>query len=661
MSLDFCRITWYGPNTFVKKLSRGETAHVHVRLSDELMRRSPVQRAFRATTTALGLVALTVVAHDIGIWIAAQALSRIANTDAARQFAVLVFRDEVYARLILGMLGNVEVRGLAVSSPIHALLDPLARSFLAPSRYLSWFGDWTGVVFTADSSAVGVQVIQLTVNLGMAAAGAAILIWLRGRGRLQIGSMLMLGTLWLGYGAGAQLQVPWGKGSGGEIALSMVATKLAGISSSTYNSALEHSAFLSPVVNCCALAVTIGIGTVAGLLFTRRRQRRPWYPVTVSRTSRIRVAGFAGLLLVVLVYGTDTSAVAFESSRSTVSVVRGDSFSSAAAVMSTLPSVVTITRGADGSGWDYRVNGQHELIRGMGYNAITTDLAPAQRAALYDRDFSGIRDAGANTIVGWSETEMDDLLMQKAAQHQLGVILPFVLGPLTIHSGPYYNYQDPAVRQQLMEAITRRVTHFRGSPALRMWGLGNEVLHALVWSGSSQEQLQAFADFLIQAADQIHALDPNHPIVYRDAEDWYAQPILDALARNAKPRPWFVYGMNYFEPLIDHALDVGRVANMQQPMMISEFGPVGLRPEARPGGYQALWEEIERRQDRLLGGCVYVWTTDGPEPLDRSFGLTDASGQPVDGSLAALSLLYRDSSNTDDPRMLGSSPRPTSP
>ena len=44
----------------------------------------------------------------------------------------------------------------------------------------------------------------------------------------------------------------------------------------------------------------------------------------------------------------------------------------------------------------------------------------------------------------------------------------------------------------------------------------------------------------------------------------------------------------------------------------------------------------------MIGGVVYTWATRGPEDLDRVFGLTDESGAPVDGSLAALRRLFQE-------------------
>jgi hypothetical protein len=46
-----------------------------------------------------------------------------------------------------------------------------------------------------------------------------------------------------------------------------------------------------------------------------------------------------------------------------------------------------------------------------------------------------------------------------------------------------------------------------------MWGLGNEVLHGI--ADVKSHRAQAFATFLVQAADRLHQLDPQHPVVYR--------------------------------------------------------------------------------------------------------------------------------------------------
>ncbi|HLQ34043.1 MAG TPA: hypothetical protein VK457_15255, partial [Chloroflexota bacterium] len=294
------------------------------------------------------------------------------------------------------------------------------------------------------------------------------------------------------------------------------------------------------------------------------------------------------------------------------------------------PSVVAIAARPDGN-FEYRVNGRAEFIRGVGYNPVTKTASPEQRAARFDRDFAAMSAIGVNTVSGWDEGEFDELLLDKAAEYGLGVILPFELRPA-------WAYDDPKVRQQVRDEVLKRAQRFKDRPALRMWGLGNEVVHGIL--PRNGPRAQAFSQFLIQAADELHNLDANHPIVYRDAEDVFLEPVARALRANPQPRPWFVYGMNFFTTRMDDALTKGPARSLRQPLLISEFAPAGLRAADRPTGYSKLWGVIQAHRSMLLGGCAYVWSTAGPEPLDRSFGLTNEAGEPVDSTVAALASLF---------------------
>ena len=60
----------------------------------------------------------------------------------------------------------------------------------------------------------------------------------------------------------------------------------------------------------------------------------------------------------------------------------------------------------------------------------------------------------------------------------------------------------------------------------------------------------------------------------------------------------------------------------------------------RPLGFQHQWAQITTRPGVVLGGLAYTWATNGPEDLDRVFGLVDPSGTPTDGALAAVSDAY---------------------
>ena len=48
---------------------------------------------------------------------------------------------------------------------------------------------------------------------------------------------------------------------------------------------------------------------------------------------------------------------------------------------------------------------------------------------------------------------------------------------------------------------------------------------------------------------------------------------------------------------------------------------------------------IRARPDYVLGAAPYVWSVEGPEPVDRLFGLTEG-GKPVDSALGTLRDMY---------------------
>ena len=585
---------------------------------------------------AIGLTALVIVIHGLLVWLASGAVAFAVGLPAVRQAFVAGSGDDVYSRLILGMLGSARAEGLAVRLPFAGGL-PASASLLAP-------GSWAGVVFAAGSSAVGVQLVQVLANAAMILVGAWLAaVLLRGAGPRWVRALPLrfAAVLGLAFGAGAEMQLSWNSGSGGEMALSMVATKLLHLASAQYDAILAHGVAVSIAINLALVALPALLGLALALPFRPPRGAEREHVGRALRVGAVRGGGQAGwalparlslsaLAVLALLYGSVRPAVAFDEARD-VAAPAVPRQTRLAAMVESLPSVVTITPA--GNGWLYAVNGRRQVIKGFGYNPVVGGDSTADRAALYDRDFQAMAEDGANTIVGWDEPQFDELLMSKAAQYGLGVILPFDLGPGLA-------YEDPVVRDQLTATVLQRVRRFQNSPALRMWGLGNEVLHEILRAHGTEARYEAAAQFIVHTADRIHELDPNHPVVYRDAEDWYIQPIIKAL-NDGVQRPWFVYSMNFFTTRMGDALTNGPAhTQMHQPLMISEYGPVGLRPENRPAGYRELWDIIRQHSDTVLGGLAYVWTTNGPEPLDRSFGLTDAYGQPVDGALTELASLY---------------------
>ncbi len=297
-----------------------------------------------------------------------------------------------------------------------------------------------------------------------------------------------------------------------------------------------------------------------------------------------------------------------------------------------------------GSNYQYQllVNGQPQVIRGMGLNTQYQQLPSSeQRVAQLDADLSAISRMGVNTVVGWDGSELDETLMDRAAAHSIGVVAPFDLDPDA-------DYTDAAYRAGLTVQVMAWVERYRSFPALRMWGLGNEVLHKIVhpaWVGpqdpAQAQNARAFSAWLVATADAIHQADPDHPVTYREAEDAFTPWVAEALHdRGGGPRPWFVWGTNSYTEHLQDIVNGWPNQKMDVPLWVSEFAPGGLAVPDRPDGFRQMWGYVRLQPQYVLGGAVYAWTRNGPEGVDRNFGLTD-DGAPVDGrSLDALAELF---------------------
>jgi hypothetical protein len=299
-------------------------------------------------------------------------------------------------------------------------------------------------------------------------------------------------------------------------------------------------------------------------------------------------------------------------------------------------SVVRIAEGGEG-GYTYLVDGHAETIRGMGYNAMLGHRSDDERAATLSRDFALMRRVGINTVLGWDRATFDETLLDAAGASGLGVIMHFELGK-------GWNYADPLLQDQLLDEIAAWVVAHREHPALRMWGVGNEVLLT-----SDDEACRAFAQFYVRVYQTVRRLDPRHPLVYREAEDVRVPFFRDAFAAAGVKPDGFVFGMNFYTPRIEEALAGWSGHGFAVPVLISEFAPAGIAPSQRADGFREMWQRVRDHERLVLGAAPYVWTTAGPEAVDRIFGLTDEHGQPVDAALAALQRLYRGAAAADDP------------
>ncbi|MGW0589147.1 galactose-binding domain-containing protein [Streptosporangium sp. NPDC002607] len=191
------------------------------------------------------------------------------------------------------------------------------------------------------------------------------------------------------------------------------------------------------------------------------------------------------------------------------------------------PSTVRVT-GSQGN-WQLQVNGSPYVIKGLTYG-------PPQAAADgYMRDLAAM---GVNTIRTWG---VDDThtpaLLDRAAQQGIKVIVGHWLN----QGADYVN--DTAYKTSVKNEIVARVNALKGRQGVLMWDVGNEVILTMQDHGLPADVVEqrrvAYAKFVNEVAEAIHAADPNHPVTstdaYTHAWTYYKahSPALDLLAVNS--------------------------------------------------------------------------------------------------------------------------------
>ncbi|HLY67052.1 MAG TPA: hypothetical protein VKU60_16070, partial [Chloroflexota bacterium] len=167
----------------------------------------------RATGVVAATCLLAPAAHALALLALAALLGMALSSSAVIQSLAAGGADQVYTSLALATLGGITANGLILRFPA---------------------ADWLNVGFAAGSSAIGLQVAQLLLNMAFVALGAGLLtLAIRSR-RLQRWQLRFAGLACAALGVGAELLLQWTRGSGGDITLSMVATKLLHASSDSY-------------------------------------------------------------------------------------------------------------------------------------------------------------------------------------------------------------------------------------------------------------------------------------------------------------------------------------------------------------------------------------------------------------------------------------------
>lgn len=584
--------------------------------------------------------------HELAVAGLASLFHAVVATGVWQPAIGLLGLDPIYGGAAIRAAGGVQVAGLAVAGPVGAALH----------QVLPW-------VFLGSDAVVGNAAISMVAAPGAPALGRALATFFADVLWLSFG-------LWLFWG---WRRVNWRIATVGALILAQIAVNhlltahfdLADIDATGLPFALQVAlpnggwvtnglGKLPPETRDLLLGASllvlagglaaIGVSIVRGLARLVRRNR-PRIQVQVQGS--LRATSLVSLALAVMTAFSPVGAFALGAPNWRLGSMRtsgraASAHASARHVMRTDGATsVSIDHPADQT-WHYVVDGSTEDIRGVGYNPWYSGLSPDQRSALYDRDFSEMHRRGINTIEGWFETQFDSVTLDSAARNGIGVLMPFELNQ-------DWDFTNPNVRQSILDHVTQYVQTYKDHPAVRMWAPGNENLHRVLYAHwvsqannpQARAQAQAFAAFLPTLVDRIHAIDPNHPVVYRDAEDLYVPWLTSAFAAAGGSRPWLVYGANvYSQARLQQIISTWPNQWPGQALLISEYAPGGISPADRPGVFQSEWSVIRSRPDVVLGGLAYTWATNGPEDLDKVFGLVNPDGKPTDGGLAAVSAAY---------------------
>ena len=590
------------------------------------------------------------LAHELSVAAVAVLLHQAVATDWWQPAIAVLRLDPVYAGAAVRSIGGIQVAGFAVAGPVGAWLHAVVPG-LALDPGLVSPGAWVSTIATPGAPALGRVLTAFTAD----AIWLTIGVWLvrSQSGHRSIPAIIGLfiqGQIVVNHLFDAQVTLPDLNATGVPFALAVAMPangwftySLAGLSEPLRTLVLGGT--LVALGYACAAMVLLSVHAVRRLVHKRRLQ--PTQPSTLKQARFALAGAVVGLVTAIspvgaFALGKPSWEAAPESSTSGVLPATATNLATLLSAPSAAgPSDVQVVHERDGS-WSYLVNGRPTVIRGVGYNPQYASPPADRRAELYERDFRAMRELGINTIEGWFEPQFDELTLDSAAHNGIGVLMPFELNQ-------DWNFADPAVQADILARVSAYVEQYKDHPAIRMWAPGNEDLHRILYPHwMSQEnnppvraRADAFAAFLPILVDRIHALDPAHPVIYRDAEDVYLPRLKAAFEATGVARPWLVYGANvYSATRLRQIVDAWPSQWLDAPLVLSEFAPGGVGPAERPIGFEQDWSVIRSRPGVVLGGLAYTWATNGPEDLDRVFGLVDADGVPSDGALAALSGSY---------------------
>jgi len=204
----------------------------------------------------------------------------------------------------------------------------------------------------------------------------------------------------------------------------------------------------------------------------------------------------------------------------------------------------------NGDQFQLMVNGQPFFINGVGG---THNLAL-------------LKQLGGNSLRTWGIESLAEVVEGKPLiDRAQDVGLMVTAGIWVQHQGPNFNYDDQAAVDKQRETVRKAVQTYKDSPALLIWGLGNET----EGPASDGSDLRIWKELNVLAGI-VKEEDPNHPVMTVIAS---ATPLKVKNAQEYCPNI-DILGVNAY----GSASGVGAAvtqAGWTKPFILTEFGPTG--------------------------------------------------------------------------------------
>lgn len=290
----------------------------------------------------------------------------------------------------------------------------------------------------------------------------------------------------------------------------------------------------------------------------------------------------------------------------------------------TLYLVPTTNNVVEVSGRQLIVDNTPYFMKGVCYHPVLRGETERNFSTI-DQDLELISEAGINTIRVYAP--IDDMeVLDKIDAAGLKLIVSF-------------GYNQNGVYDILSGTFLDYIMKYKDHNSILIWELGNEYNYHPEWFGGD---IQNWYNALSQATDQIHDIDPNHPVATAHGD----MPDKQALASNPNIDIW---GLNVYRWDQPQSVFKEWQTVSDKPVYLSEAGADSYMKISKAGFKQGenqraqavanakIIDAVLDRSDVASGIFIFsftdgLWKAGNPNEQDIGGWAPNSSGVPYDGA-----------------------------